>query len=225
MKALVVEDDLDALDLTTYVLRREGYTVVGAADGKQALQRWEKESPDLVILDVKLPKVNGFEILRRIRIESSVPVIMVTGRGEDEDVLRGLGLGADDYVIKPFSYRQLLARIRTALRHAGLRQPALETDHLIVGELIVNTETHEVTSGGRSVRLTPLEYRLLYCLVSNSGRLMSTDRLTEYVWGIRGERDASLLKTHICHLRRKLGVSPGKAGYIKNVPGVGYSVV
>jgi len=122
VKALVVEDDLDALDLTTYVLRRDGYTVIGAVDGKQALRRWEKEHPDLVILDVMLPKINGFEILRRIRSESSVPVIMVTGRGEDEDVLLGLGLGADDYVVKPFSYRQLLARIQTALRHSAGRK-------------------------------------------------------------------------------------------------------
>src|SRR6266487_1910713 len=116
MKVLVVDDDVDLLDLTTYALRREGYSVFAAVDGQQALHRWESENPDIVLLDVNLPKLNGFEVCRRIRHESETPIIMLTARDEEEDIVRGLQLGADDYVVKPFSAKQLTARMKAVLR-------------------------------------------------------------------------------------------------------------
>ncbi len=207
-----------------YALRRDGYTVVPAVDGRQALQRWESDKPDIVILDVMLPKMNGFEICRKIRSESNVPIIMATARDQEDDVIRGLDLGADDYIIKPFSHKHLLARIRSALRRAGTRQTTKGTDELTIGDMTIHTESHEVVRAGRSIRLTPLEFRLFHCLAANAGHLVSTGKLIEYVWGYRDSGDANLLKTHVCHSRRKLGLQPGRPGYIKNVPGTGYAV-
>lgn len=224
MKVLIVDDDVDTLDITAYALRREGYTVVTAVDGRQALQRWESEKPDLVILDVMLPKVSGLDICRKIRSESSVPVIMLTARDQDEDVVHGLDLGADDYIVKPFSHKQLLARIRVAARRSGTRQGAKESEKITAGGIVLDVDAHEVIRGGHRIRLTPIEFRLLYCLVSNKGRLVSTAKLVEHVWGFKDGGDANLLKTHVCHIRRKLGLQPGKPGYIKNVPGTGYAI-
>jgi two-component system response regulator MtrA len=171
-----------------------------------------------------MPKLNGFEVCRKIRSESGVPVIMLTARDQDEDVIRGLDLGADDYVVKPFSHKQLMARIRTALRRAGTRQVAKESDQVTAGDMVLDVDAHEVVRGGQRIRLTPLEFRLLYCLATNAGRLVGTAKLIEYVWGYKDGGDANLLKTHICHIRRKLGMQPGKRGYIKNVPGTGYAI-
>ena len=224
MKVLIVDDDVDTLDITAYALRREGYTVVTAVDGRQALQRWESEKPDLVILDVMLPKVNGLDICRKIRSESNVPVLMLTARDQDEDVVRGLAFGADDYIVKPFSHKQLVARIRAATRRAGTQQSAKQSDQVTAGGMVLDVDTHEVTRAGTRIRLTPLEFRLLHCLASNDGRLVSTAKLIEYVWGFKDGGDANLLKTHICHIRRKLELQPGKPGYIKNVPGTGYAI-
>ena len=172
MKVLIVDDDVDTLDITAYALRREGYTVVTAVDGRQALQRWESEKPDLVILDVMLPKVNGLDICRKIRSESNVPVLMLTARDQDDDVVRGLDFGADDYIVKPFSHKQLVARIRAATRRAGTQQSAKQSDQVTAGGMVLDVDTHEVTRAGTRIRLTPLEFRLLYCLASNDGRLL-----------------------------------------------------
>jgi DNA-binding response OmpR family regulator len=139
-------------------------------------------------------------------------------------VVRGLDLGADDYIVKPFSHKQLMARIRSIVRRAGTPQSVAETDRVTVGDMVIDVETHEVVRGGNAVRLTPLEFRLLYCLAANAGRLVSTAKLIEYVWGFKDAGDANLLKTHICHIRRKLSLQPGKPGYIKNVPGTGYAI-
>lgn len=224
MKVLIADDDVDILDIVAYTLRRAGYTVTTAIDGKQAIQRWESDQPDLVVLDVMIPKVNGFEICRKIRSQSNVPIIMLTGRDQDENIVRGLDLGADDYIVKPFSHKQLLARIRSVLRRSGTQQTVKPSDRLTIGDMVIDVESHEVIRGGHSIRLTPLEFRLLYCLSANSGRLVSTSKLIEYVWGFKDGGDANLLKTHICHIRRKLGMQPSKPGYIKNVPGTGYAI-
>ena len=224
MKVLIVDDDVDTLDITAYALRREGYTVVTAVDGRQALQRWESEKPDLVILDIVLPKLNGLETCRKIRSESNVPVLMLTARDQDEDVVRGLEFGADDYIVTPFSHKQLMARIRTTMRGTRAHQPVNQTDQVAAGDMALDVEAHEVVRGGHRIRLTPLEFRLLYCLASNHGRLVSTTKLIEHVWGFKDGGDANLLKTHICHIRRKLELQPGKPAYIKNVPGTGYTI-
>src|SRR3712207_6124003 len=223
MKVLLVEDDVDLLDLTTYALRREGYTVLAAIDGQQALQRWEAEQPDIVLLDVNMPKLNGFEVCRRIRQESQTPVIMLTAQDEEEDVVRGLTLGADDYVTKPFSAKQLTARMKAVLRRSSTDSYRQAVSELKVGDLHLDLQSHEATKGGKQVQLTPLEFRILYLLGMNEGRVIPYSRLVEYAWGYDGG-DSSLLKTHICHIRRKLHLPPNKQGGIRAVPGVGYSL-
>jgi DNA-binding response OmpR family regulator len=223
MKVLLVEDDADLLDLLTYALRREGYTVLTAMDGQQALKRWEDDAPDVVLLDANLPKIDGFEVCRRIRHDGTTPIIMLTARDEEEDILRGFQLGADDYVNKPFSARQLAARMKAVLRRSQsdpYRQPVREVK---VGDVLLDLQSYSVTSGDRQIQLTPLEFRILYLLGVNEGRVIPYSRLVEYAWGYEGG-DSSLLKTHICHIRQKLNLSAGKNGGIRAVPGVGYSL-
>lgn len=223
MKVLLVEDDADLLDLLTYALRREGYTVLSAMDGQQALKRWEDEAPDIVLLDANLPKTDGYEVCRRIRHEGTTPIIMVTARDEEEDVLRGLRLGADDYVCKPFSARQLMARMKALLRRSQsdpYRQPTREVK---IGDVLLDLQSYSVKAQDREIQLTPLEFRILYLLGVNEGRVIPYSRLVEYAWGYEGG-DSSLLKTHICHIRQKLNLSAGKNGGIRAVPGVGYSL-
>src|SRR6266542_6384228 len=154
MKVLVVDDDVDLLDLTTYALRRVGYSVFAAVDGTQALHRWETENPDIILLDANLPKLNGFEVCRRIRHESETPIIMITARDEEEDVLRGLQLGADDYVTKPFSMRQLAARMKTVLGRCNTDRFNQAVSELRVGDLVLDVESHETLKAGEPVEIT-----------------------------------------------------------------------
>jgi DNA-binding response OmpR family regulator len=223
VKILVVDDDLDLIDLTGYALRRDGFTVVQAVDGEQALQRWERERPDLVLLDANMPKMNGFEVCRQIRTTSTTPVIMLTARDDEEDVLQGLELGADAYVTKPFSARQLIARIRAVIRRCQgdpYRQPVSE---LTAGDVVLDLQSHEARKNGKVVQLTPLEFRLLYMLAMNEGRVIPYDRMVGYAWGSDGG-DSSLLKTHMAHIRSKLGITVSGPGSIRAIPGVGYSL-
>jgi two-component system, OmpR family, response regulator MtrA len=227
----VADDDADLLDVTTYALRREGYSTVTATDGPQAVDRWATERPDLVLLDLGLPRMSGFDVCRRIRETATTPIIMLTARTDDENVVQGFLIGADDYVTKPFSHRQLAARIRSVLNraHGGLTpEPA---GSLTVGSLRLEMQSHEVTvRDGRTVRLTPLEFRLLYMLAINEGRVVSSSRLVEYAWGYEGG-EGSLVKTHISHMRQKLGLDKDRAGaeqpddvHISTIPWVGYSL-
>jgi DNA-binding response OmpR family regulator len=223
MKVLLVEDDADLLDLLTYALGREGYTVITAMDGQQALRRWEDDQPDVVLLDANLPKIDGYEVCRRIRHEGTTPILMLTARDEEEDVLHGFRVGADDYVNKPFSAKQLGARMKAVLRRAQAdpyRQPVREVK---VGKVRLDLQSYSVTAEDRQIQLTPLEFRILYLLGINEGRVIPYSRLVEYAWGYEGG-DSSLLKTHICHTRQKLNLSAGKNGGIRAVPGVGYSL-
>jgi two-component system OmpR family response regulator len=231
LKILVADDDADLLDVTTYALRREGYNIVTATDGQQAVDRHLDERPDLVLLDVGLPRMNGFDVCRRIRESAATPIIMLTARNDDDNVVQGFLTGADDYVTKPFSHRQLAARIRAVLNrtHGGLT-PEPEGD-LSIGNLKLDLHSHEVTlRGTKVVRLTPLEFRVLYMLAINEGRVVSSNRLVEYAWGYEGG-EPSLVKTHISHVRQKLGLDKAKPENelpgdirIKTVPWVGYSL-
>jgi DNA-binding response OmpR family regulator len=226
-KILVVDDDTDVVDITTYALRRKGYTVVAAFDGQQALQRWKSEEPDLVLLDVTMPKGNGFDICKTIRDHSTTPVIMLTARDSEDDVVRGFQLGADDYLSKPYSPRQLLARIEAVLRRSrGQLQSTLAEEDVPVGLMSLNLQTHDLVDEASDQRqhLTPLEFRILSALAPNRGRVVSTESLVEKCWGDRGGGDPSMLKSHVCHLRRKIGVGPGQPGYIKGIPGLGYTL-
>jgi len=223
LKVLIVEDDADLLDVTTYGLRREGYNVISAADGQRAIERWEAENPDIILLDGTLPKLDGFEVCRRIRREAQTPIIMLTARNQEEDVVRGFNLGADDYVTKPFSVKQLGVRMKAVLRRSQADPYRQAVSEVRAGDLVLDLQSHEVTKAGRPVQLTVLEFRILFILAMNEGRVIPYDRLVEYAWGYDGG-DSSLLKTHICHIRSKLGLEVGKPGAIRAVSGVGYSL-
>jgi DNA-binding response OmpR family regulator len=221
MKILLADDDTEMLDVTCYVLRKHGYEVAAATDGAQAVQRWQDERPDLVLLDVALPRLSGFEVCRKIRARSATPIILVTGKDQDDDVVEGFSAGADDYVTKPFSHRQLVMRIRAVLGRASGRIADEPTTEVRAGGFRLDLHAHEVTRGDLCVRLTPLECRVLYMLAVNEGRVVRSGRLVEYAWGYVASEPA-LLKAHICHLRQKLRVRPGEPGYIKTIRWVGY---
>jgi DNA-binding response OmpR family regulator len=221
MKILIVDDDTDLLDVTAYALRREGFNVIVAIDGTQALRRWQSEEPDLILLDVGMPRMSGFEVCRKIRQTSSTPVIMLTAAGDEEHVVQGFRHGADDYVVKPFSPKQLALRIRAVMRRSS-GQTVSETERILdVGEFRLDLESHQVTKGQTVVQLTPLEFRIFHILALNEGRVVSFSRLVEYGWGYDGGEPA-MLKTHISHLRKKLLLEVGKPGYIQVLHGVGY---
>ena len=222
MKILAVDDDLELLRLIAFALRQSGYLVVEAQDGPSALSAFESERPDLVILDVNMPRLNGFEVLKRIRAGGSpTPVMMLTVRSAEEDQVRGLDLGADDYLAKPFSPRTLLARVRALLRRAGVERPA----PLSSGDLVLDLETQSVrVRGGAPARLTNLEARLLQLLLANGGHTLPLDRLTSHVWGNRGLGDRQLLKQLVHRLRRKIEEDPASPRYLVTVSGVGYAL-
>src|SRR5438093_8235246 len=209
------------LDLTAYVLRRERFVVAEASDGAQAIRRWKADQPDLVILDLGLPSLDGFEVLRRIREDGNTPVLIVTGRRDAQDILRAFNLGTDDFVPKPFEYRELIARVRAILRRAQVAQAEAPEPTLKLEGLALDPVTYEVSWRNESVRLTPTEFRILYLLVTNVGHVVPASRLYTYVWGSDGA-DANALRSHISHLRRKLEIDGASPGSISSIPAVGY---
>ena len=218
MKILVVDDDLELLGLIGFALRQAGYLVVEAADGGAALATFQREQPDLVILDVNLPTLSGFEVCRRIRAEAATPIMMLTVRNSEEDQVHGLDGGADDYLTKPFSPRTLLARVRALLRRADIDRPA----PLSAGDLTLDVERQSVSVRGSPVRLTSLEFRLLQYLLANAGHPIAADRLASHVWGYRGLGDKQLLKQLVHRLRQKIEQNPAEPEYVVTVAGVGY---
>ena len=219
MKILVVDDDQELAGLIGYALRQAGYLVVEAADGAAALAVFERESPALVILDANLPHLDGFEVCRRIRAESKVPIMMLTVRSGEEDQVQALDLGADDYLTKPFSPRTLLARVRALLRRSGEERPA----PLTAGDFSLDVERQSVSvRGGGPVRLTRLELRLLQLLLANAGHTMPAERLLAHVWGARGAGDRQLLKQLVHRLRQKIEQDAAEPRYLVTVSGVGY---
>jgi len=221
IKILLVEDEPDMLDLTAYVLRRERFVVAEAADGAAALRRWKADRPDIVILDVGLPSVDGFEVLRKIREESETPVLMLTAHRDRPDIARAFNLGTDDFLAKPFEFRELVARIRAILRRAKSGQQEIREPKVETNGLVLDPEAYEVTWRETVCRLTPTEFRILYLLVTNAGHVVSANRLYTYVWGADGG-DANALRSHISHLRHKLEVDGQAPGSITSVPAVGY---
>ncbi|MFH1680850.1 MAG: response regulator transcription factor [Candidatus Eisenbacteria bacterium] len=220
MKILVVDDDLELLNLIAFALRQAGYLVVKAHDGPSALSTFEEEQPDLVVLDYNLPRLNGLEVLKKIRDgDSRTPVMMLTVRAAEEDQVHALDQGADDYLTKPFSPRTLLARVRALLRRTGIEKPAL----LASGDLILDPENQLVTvRDGTPVALTRLEFRLLHLLLANEGHTLPADRLTSHVWGYRGTGDRQLLKQLVHRLRQKIEDDPASPKYLATVQGIGY---
>jgi DNA-binding response OmpR family regulator len=219
MKILVVDDDTELRELIGFALRQAGYFVTYAADGEEALQVFDAEQPDLVILDVNLPKLSGLEVCGRIRAEATTPIMMLTVRSSEEDQVQGLDMGADDYLAKPFSPRTLLARVRALLRRVEIDRPSPQG----VGDLQLDVEAQVVSVAGQEpVRLTNLEFRLLQYLLSNAEHTVPAERLTIHVWGYRGVGDRQLLKQLVHRLRQKIERNPAEPQYVVTVAGIGY---
>ena len=220
-RVLVVDDDVKTVELVKLYLNRDGYRLLTAYDGVEALRLARESHPDLIVLDLMLPGIDGLEICRTLRAESDVPIIMLTARTTDEDKLTGLGLGADDYVIKPFSPRELAARVRAVLRRLpGERGPA----EIKRGELTVNFHKHEASLAGRPLNLTTVEFKLLGALAKEPGRLFSRSELIEKALGYDFEGFDRTIDVHILNLRRKLEPDPRRPTYIKTVYGAGYKL-
>lgn len=221
MKILIVDDDRILADVVAFALRREGFEVIQAYDGIAALQRWAAERPDLIVLDINLPKMDGFSVCQRIRREADTPIIMLTVRSEDEDIVHGLELGADDYMAKPFSPRQLVARANAVLRRSGqipIHGPR-ETSYLKL-----STNRREVVvNDGEPIALTPLEGRLLDYLMANAGLVLTFEALIDHVWGPEGA-DRDMLRQLIRRLRSKIEPDPANPRYIITTPALGYSL-
>jgi len=226
VKALVVDDDRVLADLIAFTLRRAGFAAVQAGDAAGALRLLEREDPDLLILDINLPGTgdihDGFDLCRHIRSGSEVPILLLTVRGEEEDIVRGLEAGADDYILKPFSPRQMVARIQAVMRRA--RTAPSTTAPLALDGLEFNRRMREVqSSDGRLHKLTPLEARLLETLMLNAGQVLTTDELIGEVWG-PGAGSAEMLRQLVRRLRSKIEPEAANPRYIQNLPGVGYAI-
>jgi DNA-binding response OmpR family regulator len=230
MKALIVDDDRVLADVLAFTLRREGFQITLAYDGETALERWAEEQPDLIVLDVNMPRLDGFAVCRRIREQADTPIILLTVRGEEDDIVHGLKLGADDYITKPFSPRQLVARTHAVLRRAGRSvAPAIRQ----TGELTLDASRREMgIGGGEPVLLTPLESRLLDYLMLNAGHVLTAEAIITHVWGAEGG-DRDMLRQLVHRLRGKItqAHSPeaSKPGFsnlvsIETVPGLGYGL-
>jgi len=220
-KILVVDDEEKIVRIVKAYLEREGYTVAAAYDGKAALAMARAEAPDLVLLDLMLPEVSGWDVCRSLRAESNVPIIMLTARDEDTDKIVGLELGADDYVTKPFNPRELVARVRAVLRRAESPQ---EKRRMVFGDLTVDLDKHEVRHAGRLVELTPTEFELLRVLAEAPGRVYSRMQLLDKVQGYAYEGYERTIDSHIKNLRKKLEADPEKPRYIVTIRGVGYKL-
>ncbi|CAN5213786.1 response regulator transcription factor [soil metagenome] len=221
VKILVVDDEPNIREVVGRYLRREGYAVVPAADGEEALRLYRRERPGLVVLDLMLPKVSGIEVCRRIQAEGRVPLIMLTARGEEEDRIVGLGLGADDYVVKPFSPRELVARVGAVLRRAGEAREA-NGSVLAFDGLRIDPNTREVTVRGEPATLTAREFDLLYHLASHPRRVFTRDQLMEAVWGYTFAAETSTVTVHMRRLREKIEPDSADPRYLQTVWGVGY---
>lgn len=222
MKALVVDDDRVLADVVAFTLQREGFQVIQAHDGEAALQQWATEQPDLIVLDVNLPKVDGFTVCRRIREQADTPVLLLTVRDKEDDIVHGLGLGADDYITKPFSPRQLVARVQAILRRTGkLSTPGLRQ----VAQVTYDPARREVRLGqAEAISLTPLESRLLDYLLLNAGHILTIEAMIEQVWGPAGG-DRDMLRQLVHRLRTKIEPDPAHPVYIETVPGLGYGFI
>lgn len=220
MKVLVVDDELHIVELVAYHLEREGFTVVTAADGMEALEKVEEERPDVVVLDVMLPGLDGFSVCQRIRRRHTMPIILLTARTAEDDRVFGLDVGADDYVTKPFGARELVARVKAVLRRA--RRYGEPDTELRRGELTVDGERRRALLAGEPLELTPKEFDLLYLLAGRPGRVFSREELLRDVWGYDYAGSTRTVDVHVQRLRQKLGDSPAAPRFIETVHGIGY---
>ena len=222
-KVLIVDDEPNIREVVGLYLRRDGHEVVSAADGEEALELFRSAAPDLVVLDLMLPRLSGLEVCRRMQSERRVPLIMLTARGAEEERIVGLGVGADDYVVKPFSPRELAARVTAVLRRAGEPAPGGEGEKVLTFDgLRVDPGTREVLVGGEPATLTAREFDLLYHLAASPGRVYTRDHLMEVVWGYAFSADTSTVTVHMRRLREKVEPDPAHPRYLQTVWGVGY---
>ena len=217
-RVLVVDDDLALAEMLGFVLRTVGLEVSHVADGSGALAAFRESRPDLVLLDVMLPGIDGLEVCRRIRAESGVPIVMLTARTDTVDVVVGLESGADDYVVKPFKPQELIARVRARLR----RDNEVEPERLTIGDLSIDVAGHSVKRGDESLNLTPLEFDLLVALARKPWQVFTREVLLEQVWGYRHAGDTRLVNVHVQRLRSKIEKDPEKPEIVVTVRGVGY---
>ncbi|WP_372791201.1 response regulator [Paraconexibacter sp.] len=225
-RILLADDERSVQTLLTFALEKDGYDVVVAANGVEALERFKEQTFDLVVLDVMMPQVDGLEVCRRLRAKSSVPIIMLTARSEEIDKVLGLELGADDYITKPFSLRELSSRVRAALRRAGMAAAASEEDDddgpITVHELVLDRARRRVTVRGDSVQTTFVEFEILLALAGSRGRVFTRDMLLTRIWGDSAYRDPRTIDVHIRHLREKIERDAKDPEYLFTVRGVGY---
>ncbi len=221
---LLVDDEDSIQKLLTYPLERDGFRVLQARDGEEALERFRNDHVDLVVLDVMLPRLDGLEVCKRLRADSSVPIIMLTARDDELDKVLGLELGADDYITKPFSIREFRSRVRAALRRAELSRPEGGTDEpaLQAGDLRIEPAKRTVIVRGREVKTTFVEFELLLAMATTPGRVFTRDMLLERIWGDSAYRDPRTIDVHIRHLREKIERDAKEPEYIFTVRGVGY---
>ncbi len=223
MKVLVADNDTESLDVTAFALHRHGFDVITATTGLQAIRRWQSDLPDVAVLEAALPRLDGLEVCRRIRREKDTPVIMVGMNQDDDSVERAFGVGADDYLAKPFSHRQLALRIQAISRRQPTASEKQRRDgRMSVADLIIDLQSHQVTKGDLNTRLTPIQFRILYMLAVNENHAVPSHRLADFAWNYDGG-DPSLLKVHVYQVRRKLQMrNEGSRARIKSIPWVGY---
>lgn len=233
IKLLVVDDDREIAELAAIYLKEDGYQVLTAYSGKQALKTIQSEEIHLAILDIMMPDINGFEVCRYLRQKSNIPIIMLSARGNDEDKVEGLTSGADDYVVKPFSPIELKARVKSQLRRFMVLNASPEISQkdssknqeiLQLNQLTLNLQTHAVTSYGKDVTLTPTEFKILYFLASHPGQVFSTDEIFEAVWQEKFYEANNTVMVHIRRIREKIELDSRNAQILKTVWGVGYKV-
>lgn len=223
MKILLADDDRDLVDMLRYVFQRDGYSVITAFDGQAALRAFQGQAPDLIVLDLMMPKLSGLEVLQDIRRSSKIPIIVLTSLGDEENTVNALEGGADDYLAKPFRPRELRARVKALLRRAA-GQPGEGTPAkpLLVGDIRLNAKTQQVSVSGRAVKLTPTEFALLQHLMVNYDQVRSSSDIVASVWGYDAEQNEELVRVTISRLRHKIEPDPSSPRYIITVPGVGY---
>lgn len=226
MKILVVDDDRVLAEIVAFTLQRAGFDAIQAYSGATAIRRWEEESPDLIVLDVNLPDTDGFAVCQEIREQADTPIILLTVRGEEDDIVHGLEIGADDYVTKPYSPRQLVARVQAVLRRAavGTGNAESRTAERRAGDLRLDLNRRQVrVAGGKAIDLTPLEMELLDYLMVNAGHVLTAETLIDHVWGA-GAANRSMLRQLIYRLRNKIEPNPSEPTYIETAAGLGYGL-
>ena len=223
MRILLVDDDRELIDLLAFALKRAGLEPIAAHDAASALRAFEERNPDLVVLDINLGASNGLEVLKELRRRTQLPVIMLTALDSEEDKVRGLEAGADDYLTKPFSHRELIARIRAQLRRSGQEWPVRKAPEtrFEVGSIVLDMAEHSVTKSGQLVSLTVTEFRLLHCLMTNAGTVVSTNSLLKQVWGYNDPGGSDVVRVTVHRLRRKLEHDPARPNLLHTIPGVG----